>query len=150
MTSNTGANQITEKKTLGFSTAADSLAEENKEIKHDVMGELKKSFKPEFLNRIDEIIVFKKLNEEEDKKIIDILIKKVVDRLAKDGISMEVDDKARALVAKKGIDNNYGARPLKRAIQTMIEDKVAEAMIEGVVDKKVKVSAKDDEIIVSK
>ena len=150
MTSNTGANQITEKKTLGFSAAADSLAEENKEIKHDVMGELKKSFKPEFLNRIDEIIVFKKLNEEEDKKIIDILIKKVVDRLAKDGITLEVDDKARELVAKKGIDNNYGARPLKRAIQTMIEDKVAEAMIDGIVDKHVKVSAKNDEITVSK
>ena len=144
------ASSLADPKTLGFSTAADSLAEENKEIKHDVMGELKKSFKPEFLNRIDEIIVFKKLNEEEDKKIIDILIKKVVDRLAKDGITLDVDNKARELVAKKGIDNNYGARPLKRAIQTMIEDKVAEAMIEGVVDKIVKVSAKDDEIIVSK
>jgi len=150
MTSNTGANQITEKKTLGFTSVSDDLAQENKEIKHNVMGELKKTFKPEFLNRIDEIIVFKKLNEEEDKKIIDILIKKVVDRLAKDGISLEVDSKARELVAKKGIDNNYGARPLKRAIQTMIEDKVAEAMIDGKVDKKVKVSAKDDEIVVSK
>lgn len=150
MTSNTGANQITERKTLGFTSEKDSLAEENKEIKHDVMGELKKSFKPEFLNRIDEIIVFKKLTEEEDKKIIDILIKKVQDRMAKEGITLDVDESAKELVAKKGINNNYGARPLKRAIQTLIEDKVADAMVDGIVDKNVKVSAKDDEIVVSK
>ena len=153
MTSNVGAKLITDKKTLGFSedkskNEKESDEKEYQDIKKEVMAELKKEFKPEFLNRIDDIIVFHKLEDEQIRKIVDILISNVGKLLKEQGINLTVDEKAKDLVAKKGTDKTYGARPLKRAIQTMIEDKIAEAMLDGKVNKEVKVTAKDDEIIV--
>ena len=153
MTSNVGAKLITDKKTLGFSedkskNEKESDEKEYQDIKKEVMAELKKEFKPEFLNRIDDIIVFHKLEDEQIRKIVDILISNVGKLLKAQGINLTVDEKAKDLVAKKGTDKTYGARPLKRAIQTMIEDKIAEAMLDGKVNKEVKVTAKDDEIIV--
>ena len=153
MTSNVGAKLITDKKTLGFSedkskNEKESDEKEYQDIKKEVMAELKKEFKPEFLNRIDDIIVFHKLEDEQIRKIVDILISNVGKLLKEQGINLNVDEKAKDLVAKKGTDKTYGARPLKRAIQTMIEDKIAEAMLDGKVNKEVKVTAKDDEIIV--
>ncbi len=150
MTSNVGARMITEKKTLGFTSANDE-ADKNKEyenIKKEVMGELKKEFKPEFLNRIDEIIVFHKLNEEQIRKIVDLMINKVEKLLKVQEIELKVDEKAKDLVAKKGTDETYGARPLRRAIQTMIEDKIAEAMLDGKIGKKAEVTTKEDEILI--
>ena len=149
MTSNVGAKLITEKKTLGFIQEKDNSEKEYEDIKKDVMGELKKEFKPEFLNRIDEIIVFHKLEEKEIKQIVNIMIGNVAKLLKIQGIKLEVDDKAKELVIKKGTDNVYGARPLKRAIQNMIEDKIAEAMLDGKVKNTVKVTAESDEIKVS-
>ena len=148
MTSNVGAKLITDKKTLGFIEEKESGEKEYQDIKKDVMGELKKEFKPEFLNRIDEIIVFHKLENEQIRKIVDIMLNNVAKLLKEQGIKLTVDDKAKDIVAKKGTDKSFGARPLKRAIQTMVEDKIAEAMLDGKIKKEAKVTAKDDEIVV--
>ena len=148
MTSNIGAKLITDRKTLGFVNQEDNEEKEYEGIKKNVMEELKKEFKPEFLNRIDEIIVFHKLEDKEIRQIINIMLKNVAKLLEKQGIKLEVDEKAKDLIAKKGTDKSYGARPLKRAIQTMVEDKIAEAMLDGKINNEVKITAKDDEIIV--
>ena len=147
MTSNLGARQITEKKTLGFSS--DNNEEQEKEydrVKKDVMAELKKEFKPEFINRIDEIIVFHKLTKEEITQIAEIMLKEVQNRLEEKEITIEIDDKAKELIVKKGTDEKYGARPLRRAIQTLIEDKIAEGIIEGNIKNKAVITAEDEDI----
>ena len=148
MTSNVGAKLITDKKTLGFIEEKESGEKEYQDIKKDVMAELKKEFKPEFLNRIDEIIVFHKLEDNQIRKIVDIMIDNVGKLLKEQGIKLTVDENAKDLVAKKGTDKTYGARPLKRAIQTMVEDKIAEAMLDGKIKKEAKVTVQDDEIVV--
>ncbi len=133
MTSNVGARIITDKTSLGFSNSSDKEDSEKdyENTKKDVMAELKKQFRPEFLNRIDETIVFHKLNDDDIKKIIDIMIKQVENRLNAQNITLDVDDKVKKLIADKGVDKDYGARPLKRAIQNMLEDKIAEEMLDG-------------------
>ena len=152
MTSNVGARAITDKNVLGFSNnAGDSKQEQEKEyetIKKDVMAELKKQFRPEFINRIDDIIVFHKLTDEDIGKIIEIMLKQVKTRLSEQEYDVEIDKSVKDLVAKKGIDANYGARPLKRAIQSNVEDKIAEAILDGKIipHKKAKIFAENDEI----
>ena len=154
MTSNVGARLLADKKALGFSVddKDKSRAEQKdyEDTKKEVIAELKKQFKPEFLNRIDETIVFHKLNNDDISKIIDIMLKKVEKRLTEQNIIVEIDKKAKELVAKSGVDDNYGARPLRRAIQNMIEDRIAEEILDGniVPGKKVVISSKDDKIIV--
>ena len=153
MTSNIGARLITDKTTLGFS-AKDKKDESQKEyetIKKDVMGELKKQFRPEFINRIDEIIVFHKLNDEDIKQIIDIMLNQVTKRMAEKSYKFEIDNSVKELIAKKGVDTNYGARPLKRAIQNILEDKIAEEILDGNIkpNKKAVIKAEDDEIVIS-
>ena len=149
MTSNEGARLITEKKHLGFTTGSqEDGAKEYEETKKEVMSELKKDFKPEFLNRIDDIIVFHKLMPEDIRKIVDLLVEKVVKLMKNQNIELVVDEKAKELVAKNGVDDAYGARPLKRAIQSMIEDKVAEAILDEKVKDKIRVTAEDDKIVV--
>lgn len=152
MTSNIGARLITEKKTLGFSKEGDNAAEkEYEDSKKEVMAELKKSFRPEFLNRIDEIIVFHKLTEKEIRSIIDIMLKEVEKRLHEQRISVEIDSSAKELIAKKGTDTTYGARPLRRAIQSNIEDKIAEAILDDKLKPggKAVITAQDDKIQVN-
>ena len=148
MTSNVGAKLITDKKTLGFIEEKENGEKEYQDIKKDVMAELKKEFKPEFLNRIDEIIVFHKLEDNQIRKIVDIMLNNVAKLLKEQGIKLTVDENAKDLVAKKGTDKTFGARPLKRAIQTMVEDKIAEAMLDGKIKKEAKVTVQDDEIVV--
>ena len=148
MTSNVGAKLITDKKTLGFIEEKENGEKEYQDIKKDVMAELKKEFKPEFLNRIDEIIVFHKLEDNQIRKIVYIMIDNVGKLLKEQGIKLTIDENAKDLVAKKGTDKTYGARPLKRAIQTMVEDKIAEAMLDGKIKKEAKVTVQDDEIVV--
>ena len=132
MTSNIGARLITDKKTLGFTSTENSQeAKEYEGPKKEVLAELKKQFRPEFINRIDEIIVFHKLVEEEIKQIADIMLKQIIERLKEQRIEITIDEKAKDLIIKKGTDSTYGARPLRRVIQTMIEDKIAEEIIEG-------------------
>ena len=153
MTSNIGARLITDKTTLGFS-AGEKKEESQKEyetIKKDVMGELKKQFRPEFINRIDEIIVFHKLNDEDIKQIIDIMLNQVTKRMAEKSYKFEIDNSVKELIAKKGVDTNYGARPLKRAIQNILEDKIAEEILDGNIkpNKKAVIKAEDDKIVIS-
>ena len=153
MTSNVGARLLSEKKSLGFSANTDeknAMQNEYEESKKAVMAELKKEFKPEFINRIDEIIVFHKLGENEIKQIIEIMLNTVQKRLKEQNIKIEIDDKAKELIAKNGVDANYGARPLRRAIQNMIEDKIAEAILDGKIlpNKLAKITAKDDKIVI--
>ena len=155
MTSNVGARLITDKKTLGFSGILskedEKLKVENETIKKDVMQEAKREFKPEFLNRIDEIIVFHKLNDEDIKKIIDIMLKQVTKRLEEQGMKIEIGNDVKELIAKKGVDANYGARPLKRAIQNILEDKIAEEILDGKIkpNKKAYASVQDEKIVIN-
>ena len=132
MTSNVGARNITEHKTIGFNGADDKKKNDDK-IKSEVMSELKKEFRPEFLNRVDEIIVFKQLTEEEISQIVDIMIQNSLSRLSERNMKVTVEDNLKKNIAKKGYDPLYGARPLRRAIQNIVEDKLAEAILEGTV-----------------
>ncbi len=152
MTSNVGAKLITDKNKLGFSggNEKENKKQEYEDIKKEVMAELKKQFRPELINRIDDIIVFHKLENDDVKKIIEIMLSQVTKRLEKQDIKIEIDDSVKELIAKKGVDNNYGARPLRRAIQNMLEDKIAEAILDGIVKtgKKAKAIVENDEIAI--
>lgn len=133
MTSNLGARLITDRKQLGFANKegeADSK-KEYEEIKKEVMAELKKELRPEFINRIDEIIVFHKLNDNDINQIIDIMLKEVVNRLKEQKYDVEFEPDVKEMIAKEGIDKNFGARPLRRTIQNLVEDKLAEEILDG-------------------
>lgn len=129
MTSNIGARLITEKKTLGFKH--EDIKNDAIEVNKDVMAELKKQLKPEFINRIDEIIVFNKLGREELKQIVDIMLKETLEKLEKRNINVKVEEKIKDLIVDKGTDFVYGARPLRRAMQNILEDKIAEEILDG-------------------
>lgn len=133
MTSNVGARLITEKQSsLGFNSENENAEEsEKKDIKELVTGELRKVFRPEFLNRVDDIIVFNKLNKDEIKQIAVKMLKTLENRLEKMNIKISFTDNAISEIADKGFDENYGARPLRRAIQNEIEDPLSEQMLEG-------------------
>ena len=133
MTSNVGARLITEKQSsLGFNSENENAEEsEKKDIKELVTGELRKVFRPEFLNRVDDIIVFNKLNKGEIKQIAVKMLKTLENRLDKMNIKISFTDNAISEIADKGFDENYGARPLRRAIQNEIEDPLSEQMLEG-------------------
>ena len=149
MTSNIGARLITEKKSLGFANASEENEnKEYEEIKKNVMAELKKELRPEFINRIDDIIVFHKLNDDEINSIIDLLLKNVEERLVEQGLNIKIDKSVKELIAKKGVDKEFGARPLRRAIQNIVEDKLAEEILDGNVKPgiEVKLVAKDDKV----
>ncbi|NLK88454.1 MAG: ATP-dependent Clp protease ATP-binding subunit [Clostridiaceae bacterium] len=147
MTSNVGGRMITEPKRLGF-IVGDDTVKNYEDMKNNVMGELKKTFRPEFLNRVDDIIVFHPLDEEDIKKIVGVMLEVLVKRLAQNGITLLVSDEAKEHLAKKGFDPVFGARPLRRSIQSMVEDKLAEHMLEGSVKEgdTVKVSFADDKL----
>lgn len=132
MTSNVGARLITDKQgtSLGFS-AGDNNADKNENIKELVLGELKNVFRPEFLNRVDDTIVFNKLSQDEIKQIARNLLSNLAKRLEKLNIKVSFTDEAVTAIADAGFDENYGARPLRRAIQSRIEDPLSEAMLAG-------------------
>ena len=153
MTSNIGARLITDRNKLGFTennSQEESKQKEYENTKKEVMAELKKQFRPELINRIDDIIVFHKLDDNNIKKIINIMLEKVTKRLEEQHIKIEIDESVKELIAKKGVDNNYGARPLRRAIQNMLEDKIAEAILEGKIqkNKKTKATVENEEIVI--
>lgn len=129
MTSNAGAREIAKPSSMGFGANAGALSDT--EIKSRAMGELKKLFRPEFLNRVDEIVVFKSLTNTEIRGIVDLMVTDLRNRLIGNGMSIELTDAAKDLLAKEGTDPIYGARPLRRAIQTLIEDPLAESLLEG-------------------
>lgn len=134
MTSNVGARMITEEKTsFGFTENSDSTSAER--IKEAVMGELKNTFRPEFLNRVDDIIVFNRLTEEDIKQIAKNLLAGLQKRMADIEIEMKFDASVTDFVAKAGFDKVYGARPLKRTIQTKIEDVLSEKILDKTIEK---------------
>ena len=130
MTSNVGARQIAETAPLGF-TPDSQKGLSDKEIKSRVMSEMKKLFRPEFLNRLDEIIVFKSLTEEQIAQIVDLMVADLRDRLIAMDMTINLTPEARALVAKEGTDTTMGARPLRRAIQRLLEDPISEQLLAG-------------------
>ncbi|MDO5563963.1 MAG: ATP-dependent Clp protease ATP-binding subunit [Eubacteriales bacterium] len=131
MTSNVGAKNIIEPKTLGFTTQKDANAS-FQDMKAKVLEELKKMFKPEFLNRIDDIVVFHKLSEEDVSGILELLLKEISKRTKESmNIDLKLNKEAKALILKRGYDSIYGARALKRCLQNMLEDLLAEASLRG-------------------
>ena len=141
MTSNAGAENIIAPKRLGFGVATDAKAD-HEFMKGRVMEEVKRLFKPEFLNRIDEIIVFHQLTKEHMKGIADIMLKGIEKRCKEQlGITLTVNEAAKELLIDKGYDEKYGARPLRRTIQSLLEDKMAEEILDGKIKKSAGVEA---------
>lgn len=131
MTSNAGAQSIVDAKRLGFNTVQDEK-EDYKKMQSNVMDEVKRIFRPEFLNRIDEIIVFHALTESELEKIVGLLCKDLIQRAKEQlDITLKIKSAAKKLIAEAGTDRKYGARPLKRALQTKLEDPLTEAILNG-------------------
>ncbi|MBM3700106.1 MAG: ATP-dependent Clp protease ATP-binding subunit [Actinobacteria bacterium] len=147
MTSNLGAREINKNNPLGFKKSEDEDFS-YEEIKNKVMSELKKTFRPEFLNRLDEVIVFHKLTKKEIYLIIDLMIARILDQLEIQGINMELKESAKELLLKKGYDAAMGARPMRRTIQNLIEDPVSEKIISSEVKPGdfIVVSGENDEI----
>ena len=148
MTSNAGAARIMEPKRLGFGVTG-SANEDYEYMKSGVMEEVRRIFKPEFLNRIDETIVFHALNKDHMGEIVEIMMRSLGKRTkAQMGITLEVDESAKAFIIEKGYDAKYGARPLRRTIQNEVEDKLAEEILDGAVKRgdTVTVSAEEGKI----
>ena len=165
MTSNIGARMLTSEanRKIGFDMGDDSDTDELSrdklyggksyaDAKETVLEELKKSFSPEFINRVDEIIFFRMLNQESILKIVDLLMKKVGKRVNDLGIEIKLTEDAKKLLAKKGYDPQYGARPLRRVIQAMVEDKFSEALLDGIIapGDVALVDCVDDEIVITR
>ncbi|MGO1468574.1 MAG: ATP-dependent Clp protease ATP-binding subunit [Tissierella sp.] len=131
MTSNVGANSIKKQNVLGFSTETDENKEEYEKMKETITEELRKTFRPEFLNRLDEIIVFHSLEEDQVKQIVDIMVDDLEKRMKKLDINISVSEETKEEISKEGFDPIYGARPLERTIRKMIEDQLAEEMLKG-------------------
>ncbi|HHX70911.1 MAG: ATP-dependent Clp protease ATP-binding subunit [Miniphocaeibacter sp.] len=142
MTSNVGAHSLERKATLGFTSSGNEEKEEYDKNKEIITEELKRTFRPEFLNRVDDIIVFSNLTEKDTKKVAEIMLDEMVERLARLEIKVSYDNKLVNLVSKEGFDKTYGARPLERVIRTKIEDKLAEAILSQEVQR-------EDEIVIS-
>ncbi len=153
MTSNIGAKLITESKKLGFSNLSDQ-EDKNKidyeNIKKDVIQEVKKNFRPEFINRIDEIIVFHKLQEEDIQKIVDLMLDNLLKRLKNQGYTIQIDESVKKYIISEGTDKNYGARPLRRAIQTIVEDTITDGILNGEIkiNEKKSLIKSDDKVII--
>ena len=149
MTSNVGASTIKKQKSMGFALNGESEKEtEYESMKENVMEELKKSFRPEFLNRIDDIIVFHQLDEKDLLQIVKLMLRTVTKRLKEQDISLLFDNESQKYLTKEGFDLNYGARPLRRAITKTVEDKLSEEILMGHVKKgdTVSVGVKDNEL----
>lgn len=152
MTSNAGAQRIVDPKKLGFSNV-ENAESEHKDMKNNVMEEIKRMFKPEFLNRIDDIIVFRALSKEDVKGIAALMLKELKNRLAKQmDITLTYGDTVKNFIFEKGYDKKYGARPLKRAIQNYIEDALAEEILSGKLQAsdKVGMSVSDGKVVFTK
>ncbi len=130
MTSNVGATQRQRDAVLGFVADTSSQAQHER-MRDKVLSELKRTFRPEFLNRVDEVIVFHSLEMEHMEKIIDLVLEGVKQRVEPSGVKLEFTPEAKKLLVKEGYDPDYGARPLKRVVQRMVEDKLSDEIISG-------------------
>jgi ATP-dependent Clp protease ATP-binding subunit ClpC len=131
MTSNIGAQEIARNTPLGFAVSDDETGITYEDMKNRIMGELKKVFRPEFLNRIDEVVVFHKLTKEEIKTIVELLLRRIRESLAERELQLELTEDAKDLLVDKGWDPSMGARPLRRAIQRYIEDPLADFVLKA-------------------
>src|SRR5688572_13860448 len=129
MTSNIGAKDIAKNVSFSFGAAEGETGASYDEMKERIMGDLKKVFRPEFLNRIDEVIVFHKLTKDEIKEIVDLLISRVKAQVAEHELQLDLTEESKELLAEKGWDPSMGARPLRRAIQRYIEDPLADEVL---------------------
>ena len=152
MTSNVGASTIKKQKTLGFSIAEDRHLEQYEMMKENIMGELRQQFKPEFINRIDDIIVFHSLTDADLDKITDLMLKDVAKRIEEREIYLKFSDETVKFMTKSGSDTVYGARPLRRAITKELEDTLSEEMLKGNIARgdEVLVEMKDNKLVYTK
>lgn len=153
MTSNLGAESISRDRSLGFRSGdGDGGKDKYDRMKNQVMDRIKTAFRPEFLNRLDEVIVFHNLTDVELRSIINLMLTSLQHRLSEQGLSLEVTDAARDILIKEGYDQQYGARPLRRAIQRQIEDRAAEELLKKTftMGDTIKIDALNDEIIINK
>ncbi|MDM8311212.1 ATP-dependent Clp protease ATP-binding subunit [Clostridium cadaveris] len=148
MTSNAGANTLKKQKTLGFATDDFEQDSEYEKMKENIMEELKRSFRPEFLNRIDDIIVFHEIKEEDLSKIVKLMLHSVTERLQTQEIYLNFNEDVTKHLAKKGFDPVYGARPLRRAITKAVEDKLSEEILKGNIQRgdSVNITLKDNDL----
>ncbi|MCF8002184.1 MAG: ATP-dependent Clp protease ATP-binding subunit [Halanaerobiales bacterium] len=151
MTSNVGANYIKKQSRLGFATENDEK-EEYENMKENVLSKLRDTFRPEFLNRLDETIVFHSLNKDHITKIIEIMIKELQERLNEKEIEIDITDDAKMQLIDEGFDAEFGARPLRRAIQRLVENKLSEQILSGKIDEgdKIIVDQKENELVFNK
>lgn len=131
MTSNVGAHDIKKQNTLGFSASNTLDDSEYEKMKKNIMDEIKKQFKPEFINRIDDIIVFHKLKDSDILKIVNLMLNNTIDKLKERKITLNLNEESKKFLVNKGVDINYGARPLRRIITKELEDKLSEEMLKG-------------------
>ncbi len=153
MTSNVGATSIRKQNVLGFATSSgDADLDEYEKMKETITEELKKTFRPEFLNRLDEVIVFHSLKEDQVRDIVDIMVNDLEERMKKLEITIEVSEATRDHISKQGFDPVYGARPLERTIRRMIEDQLAEEILRGNLSKedKIIIDLKDEKLVFNK
>ena len=152
MTSNVGAHTIRKQKTLGFAPVQDTIDSEYEKMKENIMEELKKTFRPEFINRVDEIIVFHALEDEHLRKIVPLMLENAIKRLAQKDIHLTISDAAKDFMVKEGFDPVYGARPLRRAIQRAVEDNLSEEILAGriKVGDKVLIDVENDKLVFKK
>lgn len=151
LTSNVGAHILQKKQSLGFGAETDAEADYEK-TKEKVLDEMKKVFRPEFLNRINDIVLFRSLSRQDMGKIVDIELAKIEKRLDEQKLKIKLDDSAKEFLVEKGWDEKYGARPLKRALERELEDPMAEELLKGKIQKDgglVKVSEKDGKLVFS-
>ncbi|SCG84140.1 Chaperone protein clpB [Proteiniborus sp. DW1] len=131
MTSNVGASTLKKQKTLGFAAPTDVEKAEYEKMKDNITDELKRTFRPEFLNRIDEVVVFHPLGEEHINKIVDVMVKDLEKRLERLNLHIDITEEAKNFIGKEGFDPSFGARPLERAIRKLVEDQLSEEMLKG-------------------
>lgn len=148
MTSNVGASELKRNKYVGFNVQDEG--QNYKDMKGKVMGELKRAFRPEFINRIDEIIVFHSLEKKHLKEIVSLMSDQLTKRLKEQDLSIELTEAAKAKIADEGVDLEYGARPLRRAIQKHVEDRLSEELLKGNIEKgqQIVLDVEDGEIVV--
>ncbi|MDT8284397.1 MAG: AAA family ATPase, partial [Thermovirgaceae bacterium] len=149
MTSNIGARDVMKGQGLGFATPGQGESPDWDRAKKSITEAVRKTFRPEFINRVDEMIVFQPLGREDLLKVLDFMIQEVVKRLSEQGVHIEISLEARTMLLEKGYDPKYGARPLRRAVQRMIEDRLADLMLEGRIPEgsRVAVSVRDGELV---
>ena len=134
MTSNIGAETISKGSAIGFASRSDETKIQEMEyekMKEKLLEELKKTFRPEFLNRIDSVMVFHSLNKENIRKIVDLMLATVIQQLKEKGMKLDVTDTAKDFLGEKGYDEAFGARPLRRLIQDVVEDKLSDSLLRG-------------------